>query len=231
MVTLSSYSLFLTLCFKNIGPIASELEKDSSASFYFLDGLVEQPASKEIDGLYEGPYYGYFRCDYSLSENAPDSLHEAWKNGTFQDSVAEAYSLIYSVLEEEGPFDGVIGFSHGATLAFAFLMHHAKNNPLDPPFVIFRCAAFISGPAPLGENGARLRFDKDVGPLLKIPTVHIASKVDALFEESLNVYRLCEKHTAKLVYHNEGHRIPRDRASTIAMVKAFRDLIGRSTIM
>ena len=209
----------------------SELEKDSTASFYFLDGLVEQPASKEVQGLYEGPYYGYFRCDYSMSENAPDSFHEAWKKGTLQASVDEAYSLIYDVLEEEGPFGGVIGFSHGATLASAFLLHHAKNNPLDPPFAIFRCAVFISGPAPLGENGTRLRFDEDVGALLKVPTLHVTGKADALFEESLDLHRLCEKHNAKLVCHDQGHWVPRDRASTMTMVKALRDLIDRSTLM
>ena len=222
--------LFLTTV-QNIGAIVSELEKDGTASFYFLDGLVEQPASKEVDGLYEGPYYGYFRCDYSMSENAPDSFHEAWKTGTFQDSVAEAYNLIYDVLEEEGPFGGIIGFSHGATLAFAFLLHHAEKNPLDPPFALFRCAVFISGPAPLGENGMRLSFDEVVGALLKIPTVHVAGKADALFEESLNLYRLCEKYTAKLVCHDKGHWVPRDRANTLGMVKAIRDLIDRSTLM
>ena len=209
----------------------SDLEKDCSASFYFLDGLVEQPASKEVDGLYEGPYYGYFRCDYSMSENASDSFREAWKNGTFQDSVIEAYNLIYNILEEEGPFGGIIGFSHGATLAAAFLLYHAKNNPLDSPFATFRCAVFISGSAPLGENGVRLSLDEDVGALLKIPTVHVAGKTDELFEESLNLYRLCEKYTAKLVCHDKGHWVPRDRTNTLAMVKAIRDLIDRSTLM
>ena len=209
----------------------SELEKDNSASFYFLDGLVEQPASKEVQGLYEGSYYGYFRCDYSTSDNASDSFQEAWANGSFQRSVAEAYSLIYEVLEEEGPFGGVIGFSHGATLAFAFLLHHAKNNTLDPPFALFRCAVLIAGPTPLGENGVRLSFDEGVGAVLKIPTLHVAGKADALFGESLNLHRLCDSPTARLVCHDKGHCIPRDRATTMVTVKALRDLIDRSTLV
>jgi hypothetical protein len=32
----------------------------------------------------------------------------------------------------EGPFDGVLGFSHGGTLAAGFMIHHAKMNPNEP---------------------------------------------------------------------------------------------------
>ena len=186
---------------------------------------------KDLEGLYEGPSYAYFRCDYSTIETGPGSMTEALRDGTIQRSVEEAYSLLYEVLEEEGPFDGVIGFSHGATLAFGFLTQHAEKNPLDPPFALFRCAIFISGPSPLREDGTRLRYDERVGPLLKIPTLHIAGKTEILLPEILSLYGMCEKHTAKLVVHENGHGIPRDPATTYTMAKAVRDLINRSMLL
>lgn len=219
------------LRFTLIGPIVSELEKDGSATFFFLQGSVEQPISKEIEGLYDGPYYGYFNCDYAMDGEGLDSIKEAIRNGTFQKSVSEAYTLLYDVLQEEGPFDGVIGFSHGATLAFAFLLQHAQNNPLEPPYALFRCAVFIFSLAPLGEDGVRLKYNNSVGPLLKIPTLHITGKVDAMYSESLNMYKLCDDHTAKLVRHDSGHWIPRDRKTIMVLAKAIEDLVSRSTII
>jgi len=207
------------------------LAKDNSAEFYFVDGLVDQPAGEGIEGFYEGPYYGYFRCDYLLAQRDVDSLSKALKSSVFQESVTAAYDFIYKIIEEEGPFDGILGFSHGATLAFAFLMQHANKHPLDPPFALFRCAVFIAGPAPLGEDGKRLRFSKEQGPLLRLPTVHIAGKDDALFQESLNLYRLCEEETATLVCHTKGHLIPRDQENTIAIAKAIRDLTRKTMVM
>lgn len=215
----------------NLGPLLVELAKDNSAEFYFVDGLVEQAAGEGIEGFYEGPYYGYFRCDYLLAQSDVDSLSKALKSSVFQESVAAAYDFIYSVIEEEGPFDGILGFSHGATLAFSFLIQHADKYPLDPPFALFRCAVFIAGLAPIGDDGKRLRFSEKQGPLLKLPTVHIAGKDDAMFQESLNLYRLCEEETATFVCHTKGHLIPRDQESTIAIAKAIKDLAGKMMII
>ena len=209
----------------------TELERDGSATFFFLNGLVEQPMSNEVEGLYEGPYYGYFRCDYALTGDGPDSLCEARRSGELEASIQAAYDLLYETLEEEGPFDGVIGFSHGATLAFAFLMHHATNHPLDLPFALFRCAVFIASCPPPSEDGPALKPIGKVGPLLTIPTVHIAGRGDAMFQESLRLYSLCQEDTAKLICHDGGHHVPRNRAFTVTTANALRDLLAKSTMI
>jgi hypothetical protein len=38
----------------NLGPLLVELAKDNSAEFYFVDGLVEQPAGEGIDVRLDG---------------------------------------------------------------------------------------------------------------------------------------------------------------------------------
>jgi hypothetical protein len=168
-----------------------------------------------------------------LLEKAHDlpTLRSALQTPEFKDSCEEAYELLYSVIEEEGPFDGVLGFSHGATLAFQFLLQHAKKNPLEPDFALFRCAVFMAGPPPFGEDGMRLRRSEGQGPLLRLPSVHIVGKQDFLYQETLNLHGFCEEKSAKLLTHEKGHLVPRDKESTGSMVKAIRDLGGRIVVM
>lgn len=61
------------------------------------------------------------------------------------DLLSQAYELIRQVMEEEGPFDGVIGFSQGAALASSMMLQHAKTNPRED---LFRCAIFAGASLP-----------------------------------------------------------------------------------
>lgn len=45
-------------------------------------------------------------------------------------TVAKAYSYIQSIIAEEGPFNGIIGFSQGPAVAACVVAHHAKTHPL-----------------------------------------------------------------------------------------------------
>lgn len=54
------------------------------------------------------------------------------------------------LIENEGPFDGVIGYSGGASLAAQLLLKDAQENPTKLPHErIFRWAIFINGGTPL----------------------------------------------------------------------------------
>lgn len=139
--------------------------------------------------------------------------------------------MLYSVIEEEGPFDGILGFSHGATLALQFLLQHANKNPLEPDFTLFKCALFLAGPPPFGEDGTRLERREGQAPLLRLPTVHIVGKEDFLYEEALKLYGLCEEKSAKLLCHEKGHLVARDKESTSSMAKAIRELGSRIVFM
>jgi hypothetical protein len=56
---------------------------------------------------------------------------------------------VSEIIEDEGPFDGVIGFSQGASLALSILYHHEINHPNQPPpfrFAVFFCAVLSISP-------------------------------------------------------------------------------------
>ena len=86
----------------------------------------------EIAAVYPEPYL----CFYPSAQPA---LVEA------------AQSFIHEIIEEEGPFDGVIGFSQGAALAASLIFEHQKNNP-NAIDTLFKFAVFA---------GASLPFNKD----------------------------------------------------------------------
>ncbi|GAB1218628.1 hypothetical protein ATERTT37_007891 [Aspergillus terreus] len=76
-----------------------------------------------VEGVADGPYYSFF------SLPTPDQLHAA-------------YEVIDQALDTEGPFDGIMGFSQGASLAASYLL--SKSNP-EPPV---KCAVFFCASMP-----------------------------------------------------------------------------------
>jgi pimeloyl-ACP methyl ester carboxylesterase len=137
----------------------------------------------------------------------------------------EVFSLLYDVLQEDGPFTGILGFSQGATVAAAFLMNHAKLYPYDLPSGLFQYAVFFAGAAPFRADGSgqRMSFEgEDCGTgRIRIPTVHIAGEKDTVFQGSLDMYKLCIPETALFIRHGGGHVIPRERGMVERIAKAI----------
>lgn len=50
--------------------------------------------------------------------------------------------MLTEIIEEDGPFDGVLGFSQGGSLAVAYLLQHEIDHPNEPP--PFKFAAIFS---------------------------------------------------------------------------------------
>jgi predicted esterase len=192
------------------------LQKGNGIEMIFTNGGIVVSPSPDIGDVYEGPYYSFF------SWSDPPT-------GSELESVSAAYQLIYDVIEEEGPFDGILGFSQGATLASAFLMHHAEQHPLDLPFVHFKYAIFIGGAPPRLSDTEALLPSK--GALVDIPSVHIAGKKDDAFQASVDLFNLCRKETSTFVIHELGHVIPRDPDVVGAMAKAITGLCHKATFV
>ena len=141
-----------------------------------------------------------------------------------------AYDLLSETVEEEGPFDGVLGFSHGGTLAAGFLAHHAKQHPYGP--APFRCAVFISSLPPFQiDDAEQLHFDDTVLGHINIPTLHVVGKSDFVYNHSLRLHGLCDAESASLVVHDKGHEIPGDRKFVAAMTKALGELSTRASFL
>ncbi|PIG84507.1 EF-hand calcium-binding domain protein, partial [Aspergillus arachidicola] len=81
-----------------------------------------------IDLFYDPPYYTFWPDD------SPTSLQNA-------------RTWLLNHIAQNGPYDAVLGFSQGCSLAALTLLLHAHESPLTPP--PFKAAIFICGGAPL----------------------------------------------------------------------------------
>lgn len=65
-------------------------------------------------------------------------------------SILQTEDEILRLVEQEGPFDGVIGYSGGATLAAQLIIRDSRENPWKLSHErVFRGAVFINGATPI----------------------------------------------------------------------------------
>lgn len=86
---------------------------------------------QESDSLFRLDFTGGFAPPYLAYYDSPACS-----------DVAKAHALIEETVEVDGPFDGIVGFSQGAGLAMAYLLHHRINFPDTPS--PFKFAMFFS---------------------------------------------------------------------------------------
>ncbi|KAE8150833.1 hypothetical protein BDV25DRAFT_171872 [Aspergillus avenaceus] len=113
--------------------------------FDFLDGEMESKPATGIEDIFPGPYYSYHGVPIP---------EDVWR----------AYNFIMDVVQEEGPFDGVIGFSQGAQMAATIIAHEAMINPQAD---VFKFAVFLSAimPFDMEAGSLKLTYDDDVDTL------------------------------------------------------------------
>ncbi|KAK0702402.1 serine hydrolase FSH [Lasiosphaeris hirsuta] len=110
-------------------PVRSLLS--SEYIFTFLDGLETCTPPSEISDFYAGPYL-------------------CWYKSPCAHKVAQAHKRILAFMRSEGPFDVILGFSQGASIAASLLVHHQLDNPPSTP-PLFRAAIFICSPLPFSR--------------------------------------------------------------------------------
>lgn len=118
-------------------------------------------------------------------------------------------------VREEGPFDGVIGFSQGATLASALLLRHlgSSSGGLDAPWTPkvndppFKCAVFLSGYSPLDWTCMHTQHMQ--GCTISIPTAHVWGVNErGDFGGPAALKQLCDPQTGYFHEHRGGHEVP-----------------------
>jgi dienelactone hydrolase len=153
------------------------------------------------------------------------------------DSCLKALYDLETLVDEEGPFDGVIGFSLGATLAASLMAHKLRKNPqkerLHPTF---RCAIFFCGGVPeifsMEDCADRrlLSYETD-GELIEIPTAHIWGANDHLWPTFGAVLsKLCRQDQRAIFIHPGGHEIPgpKDQDSLLQAIRVIKRTVERA---
>jgi hypothetical protein len=172
----------------------------------------------EFENVLDGPFYNH----YAREPNSPG------------ETLAQAFEHTLQAMRDQGPFDGVIGFSQGAALACSMLatMKGKKTGDgLEEP--LFKCAVFICAAEPFDGRGMRPLRDRDgadagAGVLVDVPTGHILGRQDELVEQAEGLCSICEPTKAVVYDHELGHKVPFDWGRTEKMVGVVEEVIRRA---
>lgn len=187
-------------CFLRSAPFLKELTDDGTASFYFCHGpckAVPPPGFEDYFG--HPPYYRFIEPDEkpdapriikkakkddvlarirefpSWCETPEDTMRELMREGiaTSHRSTDRAIKYLTEVMAKHGPFDGIIGYSEGATIAATMLLHEQRlfrKVGIEP---MFKYAIFFAGWPPVDPITHHLVLSDESEDRIEIPTLHI----------------------------------------------------------
>ncbi|KAB8234975.1 serine hydrolase FSH [Aspergillus alliaceus] len=135
-------------------------------------------------------------------------------------------------IKEEGPFDGIIGFSMGATMALSWLVNwYRSRNGSGPNGAPFKVAIFFSNAGqPYDHNAldedriAYLDFAQ-VGMVLDLPTAHIWGSADPHKGEAQRAVSFCNADKRSTFVHANGHEISSSAEDTVSISKIINRAI------
>lgn len=227
-------------------PIIADLERDGDHSFHFMAGSVELAEVAGFGGSFvSAPHLRFLESAWpgATDEQLRSAVSGAPGGLTPEDTLrylerrlpSKTSRLLQDVLldirrrfEEEGPFDCILGHSDGAVIAATFVVGRLNESAEGNKMVVPKCAVFLNGAAPHTADGKGWLLADECGRLITIPTCHVVAWNDALVDQSIALYHLCEEDLASIVDHGRGHAIPRDDKSCKLIVRAIRDLVERT---
>lgn len=144
--------------------------------------------------------------------------------------------MVLETVAEEGPFDGIVGFSQGAALASSVML---RQKFLDPSRDLFQMAIFLCASLPFDLDASPKALSRDMldemvacgysgdaadetqlcqryrpsnkdAPRLDVPTIHIVGKSDGYHDQGLKLAELAGPK-AVLLTHDGGHDVPKSR--------------------
>ncbi|CAD6216575.1 unnamed protein product [Miscanthus lutarioriparius] len=153
----------------------------------FPDGIFPAGGKSEIEGIFPPPYFEWFQFNKEFTEYT---------------NLDECISYLCDYMVKNGPFDGLLGFSQGATLSALLIGYQAQGKVLSdhPPikFMVSISGSKFRDPSicdvaykdPIKVKSVHFIGEKD---WLKVPSEELASA----FDEPL------------IIRHPQGHTVPR----------------------
>ena len=230
------------ICYESntVAPLIYELGKDLDVEFHFLNGSHEVPRFPGLESHYHGPFFRYYAPETADASQVAFSMQGLPSSGISPEDflrkvrhlcpgdvkpeLAMQHVLDFAKNSDLGPFDGLLGFSEGASVVASVVMDREGK----PSLSSLKCAILICGVPPFRPGHHEEPYLADVaGQIISTPTVHIVGAKDPGMRGALALYNLCEKGTALLYDHGKGHEIPRIPAMTKKMAMLIRDMIRR----
>ncbi|CAI7635151.1 unnamed protein product [Penicillium viridicatum] len=164
----------------------------------------------------------------------PDDETFAYCNPLSPQSCAKAFDDLEGYVQAEGPYDGVMGFSLGATFVMSWMFKKLREQKDKKPVQLpFKVGIFFSAPGLLQYHDllAEELFGSKFNPadgLLDLPTAHIWGCHDRDKEKAEAASQACNELVRSVFVHDKGHEIPISSDNVISMVKAINRAITRA---
>ncbi|UJR19509.1 hypothetical protein I4U23_022639 [Adineta vaga] len=140
------------------------------------------------------------------------------------DTLQESVTYIVEYINQNGPFQGILGFSQGALVAAASMLH-ISNCPSLPTCVRFVILVGCPSTNDPTMKAALDSFEKEHA----IPTLHVTGANDTLIPSSMSqiMFGYFHPSRAEFYIHKGGHYCPSDSDFRVKL----RDFIQRALIM
>lgn len=169
-----------------------------------------------LEGLVSGPWYSWLPRDTAEGMLEQDVLLNA---------ICDAVQNVIAILEAEGPFDGVFGFSQGGVIATLVnglsrdeaLLSTLKDrmggaiSPVLQNGAPFRSAVIACAAAPFSLSELRSRAGLGPSPVSvpKVHSVHLIGRKDNYKPWSESLALSLNSTTTNVLYLDDGHEINR----------------------
>ena len=224
------------------GHLTQNLEADNTATFYFVDGLYDVPPLPDLEYECAPPNLVYFQyssmnpsgssfqsqIDFLRLRDANDphdQLRRLWREYGPQDHsnvTSVTLEYIQNIIEDEGPFHGVIGASEGGCAAATVLLDHLQRSRGVNDAATMMCGVFfISTPALQADGSGYVLWDK-AERRISVPTCHIFSDSDPIAWMARYLANTCQEDGREIILHDKGHVIPHTKEMMVDVANFIR---------
>ncbi|KAJ6127371.1 hypothetical protein N7523_002983 [Penicillium sp. IBT 18751x] len=197
---------------------ALRYELGEGHSYDFVNGSVPWEMDHDLDELAMGEEQTYAICD----PNSASSCIGAMKS-------------IERYIETEGPYDGVMAFSQGASIILGWMINKQREaKRVSSQQCPFKVGIFFSNPWRVYDGNAlandQLVFlnPEDFEGLLDLPTAHIWGSADKDCALAQAISTSCVAEKRSVFIHERGHEIPAKSDTVILMARVINRAMAQA---
>ena len=212
-----------------------------------MDGLFDSVPSHELEYQCGPPNLHFFdfdkvpiadglhnlvrTLDFKNMSTPEEAMRRVSSTYSFKnrDAVALTLDYIRNVMEEEGPFQGVIGASEGASAAATVLMDELQNASKNGHRTATRCGVFFVAFPAYRADGKGWILSDETSQRINAPTCHVLSEKDPLVLPAKALWNTCDPSSRTLVLHEKGHTIPHEKEMMAQVAKFVRGVNQKAT--
>lgn len=169
----------------------------------FPDGMFPAQGKSDIEGIFPPPYFEWFQFAKEFTEYT---------------NLDECVSYLCDYITSNGPYDGLLGFSQGATLAALLLGYQAQGKVLKehPPLKFF-----------VSISGSKFRTpticDVAYKDPIKVKSIHLIGAKDWLKLPSEEL--ATDFDNPLIIRHPQGHTVPRLDEEAVKQLRRWTEEI------